>query len=54
MENKKEKVADNLLKDINTVISEFEKEESLEKEALVLHKIFIRLAKLSRGTENAR
>ena len=51
---KDEKVADNLLQDINTVISELEKEESLEKEAAILHKIFIRLAKLSRGTKNAR
>jgi len=44
MEKKEEKVADNLLKDINTVISELEK-AGLEKEASVLHNIFIKLSK---------
>lgn len=53
MDNKKEeKVADNLLKDINTVISELEEAE-MEKEASILHKIFVRIAKLSRGTKDA-
>jgi hypothetical protein len=47
MEKKEEKVADNLLKDINTVISELEKNE-MEKEASVLHNIFIKLSKLLR------
>ena len=45
-ENKKEeKVADNLLKQINTVAKELE-DEGLDKEASVLHSIFIRLAKI--------
>jgi hypothetical protein len=44
MNKKEEKVADNLLKDINTVISELEKAE-MEKEASILHKIFIKLSK---------
>ena len=44
MEEKKEKVADNLLQDINTVISELEDAE-MEKEASILHKIFIKLSK---------
>jgi hypothetical protein len=44
MEKKEEKVADNLLQDINTVISELEDAE-LKKEASVLHKIFIKIAK---------
>ncbi len=43
-EKKKEKVADNLLQDINTVISELEDAE-MEKEASILHKIFIKLSK---------
>jgi hypothetical protein len=46
MENKEEKVADNLLQDINTVISELEEVE-MEKEASILHKIFIKLSKLN-------
>jgi hypothetical protein len=41
--NKEEKVADNLLQDINTVISELEEAE-MEKEASILHKIFIKLS----------
>jgi hypothetical protein len=44
MEKKEEKLADNLLKDINTVISELEEAE-MEKEASILHKIFIKLSK---------
>ncbi len=44
MNKKEEKVADNLLKDINTVISELE-EAKLEKEASVLHEIFVKLSK---------
>jgi hypothetical protein len=44
MEKKEEKVADNLLKDINTVISELEEAE-MEKEASILHKIFVKLSK---------
>ena len=44
MDKKEEKVADNLLKDINTVISELEDAE-MEKEASILHKIFIKLSK---------
>ncbi len=44
MDKKEEKVADNLLQDINTVISELEKAE-MEKEASILHKIFIKLSK---------
>lgn len=51
MENKKEKLADNLLKDINTVISELEEAE-MEKEASILHKIFIKISKVSRITKN--
>lgn len=47
MEKKEEKVADNLLKDINTVITALE-EEKMEKEASILHKIFIRLSKLNK------
>lgn len=47
MEKKDQKVADNLLKDINTVISELEEAE-MEKEASILHKIFIRLSKLNK------
>ena len=47
MKKKDQKVADNLLKDINTVISELEEAE-LEKEASILHKIFIRLSKLNK------
>jgi len=44
MEKKEEKIADNLLKDINTVISKLEEAE-LKKEASILHKIFIKLSK---------
>jgi hypothetical protein len=44
MDKKEEKVADNLLKDINTVISELEDAE-MKKEASVLHKIFIKISK---------
>ena len=44
MDKKEEKVADNLLQDINTVISELEEAE-LQKEASVLHKIFVKIAK---------
>jgi hypothetical protein len=44
MNKKEEKVADNLLKDINTVISELEEAE-MEKEASILHKIFVKLSK---------
>jgi len=44
MNKKEEKVADNLLQDINTVISEME-EADMEKEASILHKIFIKLSK---------
>jgi hypothetical protein len=44
MDKKEEKVADNLLKDINTVISELEEAE-MEKEASILHKIFVKLSK---------
>jgi hypothetical protein len=44
MEKKEEKLADNLLKDINTVISELEEAE-MEKEASILHKIFVKLSK---------
>jgi hypothetical protein len=44
MDKKEEKVADNLLKDINTVISELEEAE-MEKEASILHKIFIKISK---------
>ena len=47
MEKKEEKVADNLLQDINTVISELEEAE-LQKEASILHKLFIRLSKINR------
>ncbi len=43
-DKKEEKVADNLLQDINTVISELEEAE-LSKEASVLHKIFLKIAK---------
>ena len=46
MEKKEEKVADNLLQDINTVISELEEAE-MEKEASILHKIFIKLSKMN-------
>jgi hypothetical protein len=44
MNKKEEKLADNLLKDINTVISELEQAE-MEKEASILHKIFVKLSK---------
>ena len=47
MEKKDQKVADNLLKDINTVISELEEAE-MEKEASILHKLFIKLSKLNK------
>jgi hypothetical protein len=47
MEKKEEKVADNLLQDINTVISELEEAE-LQKEASILHKLFVRLSKVKR------
>ena len=50
MEKKDQKVADNLLKDINTVISELEEAE-MEKEASILHDIFVRLAKLPEEKE---
>ena len=45
MKEKEEKVADNLLKDINTVISELE-DADLNKEASILHSIFVKIAKL--------
>jgi hypothetical protein len=44
MEKKDQKIADNLLQDINTVISELEEAE-MEKEASILHKIFIKISK---------
>ena len=44
MEKKDQKVADNLLQDINTVISELEEAE-MEKEASILHRVFIKLSK---------
>jgi len=47
MEKKDQKVADNLLQDINTVISELEENE-MEKEASILHKIFIKLSRLNK------
>jgi hypothetical protein len=47
MEKKDQKVADNLLQDINTVISELEEDE-MKKEAAILHRIFIRLSKLNK------
>ena len=50
MEKKDKKLADNLLKDINTVISELEEAE-MQKEASILHSIFIRLAKLPEEME---
>ena len=50
MEKKDQKVADNLLKDINTVISELEEAE-MEKEASILHKIFLKIAKLPEEKE---
>jgi hypothetical protein len=50
MDKKEEKVADNLLKDINTVISELEDAE-LEKEASVLHSVFMKIAKLPKEKE---
>jgi len=50
MEKNEEKVADNLLKDINTVISELEEAE-MEKEASLMHSIFMKLAKLPEEKE---
>jgi hypothetical protein len=50
MEKKDQKVADNLLQDINTVISELEEAE-MEKEASILHKIFIKLSKVNKITK---
>jgi hypothetical protein len=50
MEKKDQKVADNLLQDINTVISELEDVE-MEKEASILHKIFIKLSKLNKTSK---
>jgi hypothetical protein len=50
MEEKEEKVADNLLKDINTVISELEESE-MQKEASILHKIFMKIAKIPQEME---
>jgi hypothetical protein len=44
MEKKEEKIADNLLKDINTDILEL-KQAKLKKEASVHHNIFIKLSK---------
>jgi predicted transcriptional regulator len=41
-----EKVAENLLQNINSVISKLE-EEGLSKEASILHRIFVRLANKS-------
>ncbi len=45
MDEKEEKTSTNLLENINTVISELEEAE-LEKEASILHDIFIKIAKL--------
>ena len=45
-----QKVADNLLKNINTVISELEEAE-MEKEASILHKIFIKLSRLNKSNK---
>ena len=50
MDNKEEKVADNLLKDINTVISELE-EADMEKEASILHNVFLKLSKIPKEKE---
>ena len=43
--------ADNLLKDINTVISEMEEAE-MEKEASILHKLFLKLSKSLKASKN--
>jgi hypothetical protein len=51
MENKEKKIADNLLQDINTVISELEEAE-MEKEASVLHKVFMKIAKIPQEMES--
>ena len=50
MEKKDQKVADNLLQDINTVISELEEAE-MQKEASILHKIFIKLSRLNKDNK---
>lgn len=50
MEKKDQKVADNLLQDINTVISELEEAE-MKKEASILHKIFIKLSRLNKANK---
>lgn len=50
MNKKEEKLADNLLKDINTVISELEEAE-MEKEASILHEVFMKIAKIPQEME---
>lgn len=48
MENKKvdEKQAQNLLKQINEVVSELEKDEDMKKEVEALHNVFMKISKL--------
>jgi 5-methylthioribose kinase len=47
MENKKvdEKQAQNLLQQINEVVSELEKDADMKKEVEALHKIFLKVSK---------
>jgi hypothetical protein len=51
MKEKDQKIADNLLQDINTVISELE-EADMEKEASILHSVFMKLAKIPQEMES--
>lgn len=50
MENKKvdEKQAQNILQQINEVVSELEKDEDMKKEVEALHKIFLKVSKTTK------
>lgn len=44
--NKEEKKAQNLLQQINKVVSELENDPELKKEVEALHKVFLKVSKL--------
>lgn len=55
MDNKKveEKKADNLLQEINKVVSELEQDPDMKKEVEALHKVFMKISQ-NRNRKNGR
>lgn len=45
-DNKEEKKAQNLLQQINKVVSELENDPEMKKEVEALHKVFLKVSKL--------